>query len=169
MEKQIEWAPGYSVDDSGAVYSRRLNSGRMCNSKRKELKFDQSGKQPHKRVSLSVNGDIKRMLVHRLVAEAFLKPPEGGRTIIRHLDGDPTNNNVDNLAWGTYVENEEDKKRHGRNLSGERNHRAKLCWNDVRDIRTRLRSGSGVCALADEWGLDRNTISNIKANRSWVE
>jgi hypothetical protein len=30
-----------------------------------------------------------------------------------HGDGDPTNNNLSNLRWGTSIENEEDKLRHG--------------------------------------------------------
>lgn len=42
--------------------------------------------------------------VHRLVCEAFHGPrPEGLVTL--HLDGDPTNNRSENLAWGTQSKN----------------------------------------------------------------
>lgn len=60
------------------------------------------------------NRDGKRvsMLVHRVVAAAFLGPcPEGQE--VRHIDGDPTNNCLDNLAYGTKSENIRDQLRHG--------------------------------------------------------
>lgn len=51
--------------------------------------------------------------VHVLVLEAFDRPrPKGA--VCRHLDGNPINNHLSNLAWGTHKENTEDRKRHGR-------------------------------------------------------
>lgn len=54
----------------------------------------------------------KTRYFHRLVLEAFIGPcPEGMEC--RHLDGDAGNNRLENLAWGTPIENGEDKVRHG--------------------------------------------------------
>jgi hypothetical protein len=167
MEKQVSWAPGYSVTDDGRVFSSRVNSGRISSQKRKELKTDQSGKMLHKRVTLSVNGDTKRISVHRLVAEAFLGSPSKDQTLIRHLNGNPEDNRASNISWGTPKENEADKKRHDRHLAGERNHFAKLKLKDVEEIRGRLMAGQGVCFLAGEYGVNRNTISNIKSGKNW--
>jgi len=42
--------------------------------------------------------------IHRLVAMAFIPNPHDYRTV-NHLDGNPLNNHVDNLAWASHREN----------------------------------------------------------------
>lgn len=56
--------------------------------------------------------------VHRIVCEAFHGDPPSGRYHAAHGDGDGLNNRSDNLRWATPVENEADKKAHGRSLLG---------------------------------------------------
>ncbi|MFI9244210.1 NUMOD4 motif-containing HNH endonuclease [Streptomyces sp. NPDC053086] len=50
--------------------------------------------------------------VHEIVAAAFLGPRPIGLEI-RHLDGNPLNCALSNLAYGTHGENVRDKRRHG--------------------------------------------------------
>lgn len=52
----------------------------------------------YRRVNLNKDGEQKSMLVHRLVAEAFIPNPEG-YPIINHIDECPSNNHADNLEW----------------------------------------------------------------------
>ena len=58
-------------------------------------------------------GRRKKMYVHRAVATAFIGPVPDGMEV-RHLDGDPENNRVDNLTYGTRSENMWDRVHHGR-------------------------------------------------------
>lgn len=55
-------------------------------------------------VCLSIGSKIKYCYVHRLVAEAFCERSEGDY-LVRHLDDVKTRNVVENLAWGTMVDN----------------------------------------------------------------
>ena len=49
-------------------------------------------------------GKPKSMYIHRLVALAFLENPENF-PLVNHKDGNPKNNNVENLEWCTYSQN----------------------------------------------------------------
>lgn len=56
-------------------------------------------------VGVRVNGRFVNFRVHRLVAETFL-PKIDGKNHINHIDGNKTNNSIDNLEWCTASENE---------------------------------------------------------------
>jgi hypothetical protein len=56
------------------------------------------------RVSLSKNWVMKKYLVHRLVALAFLPNPES-KSDVNHIDGARNNNSLSNLDWCTSSEN----------------------------------------------------------------
>jgi hypothetical protein len=55
-------------------------------------------------VGLRSHGVQKTIKVHRIVAEAFI-PKVDGKPQVNHIDGDKTNNSVENLEWCNYVEN----------------------------------------------------------------
>jgi hypothetical protein len=58
----------------------------------------------YKRVVLCKGGIKKQWMVHRLVALQFI-PNTENKPQINHIDGNPSNNKVDNLEWCTISEN----------------------------------------------------------------
>lgn len=104
----------YEVSDLGEVKTR----GRRGEWAPKALSTDRNG---YKRVTLSKDGKKRGRLVHHLVLEAFVGPKFAGMEC-RHLNGNPGDNQLENLQWGTSSENSFDVVRHGNNLNAEKSH-----------------------------------------------
>jgi len=101
--------------------------------------------------------------VHQLVALAFIGPrPEGAD--IRHLDGDPKNNAVSNLVYGSRTENILDVYRIGKVWR-------KLSTSDVLEIRELLKDDVRVKDIAGRYGVSPSAIHWIKTGGhfSWLE
>lgn len=63
-------------------------------------------------LDLQRDGLRKNKMLHRVVAEAFIPNPEG-LPLVRHLNDDPSDNRLENLSWGTYADNMNDRIRNG--------------------------------------------------------
>ncbi len=146
--------PDYRVGDDGSVWSCKRATGYTLVWKQLKPSL---GKNGYFVVSLS--GNKARQYVHFLVLTAFCGP-RPNRSQCRHLDGTRTNNNRENLAWGTPGENREDQRRHGRM-------RTKLTEEAVRSIASLLLEGCGTAHLAEVFEISQPTISAIKTGRLW--
>lgn len=90
MQAVIKGFENYCIDDAGRVY----------NTKTQKYRKPSITKQGYCSVDLYNKGVMKRFLIHRLVANAFipnpLKLPQ-----VNHKDENPLNNDVNNLEWCT--------------------------------------------------------------------
>lgn len=89
----------YEVSNCGDVRSLRFRNQKLT----KDL-TQRTNNKGYKMVYLSEKGKTKLVLVHRLVAMAFVDNPQN-YPIVNHKDENPLNNNADNLEWCTYSYN----------------------------------------------------------------
>lgn len=99
----------YEISDFGQVNSIARPSTRGGILKQKTEK--DTGYQA---VTLSKDGVERQYRVHVLVLTEFVSPRLDGLEG-RHMNGDPSDNQLTNLVWGTSQENSLDVTRHGRN------------------------------------------------------
>lgn len=108
--------------------------------------------------------------VHRAVAEAFVSNPEN-KPYINHKNNIKLDNRALNLEWCTQVEN----VHHGMGFvrahhdnKGELNPFSKLKDKDIIDIRKKKKEGMSGAEIARKMGLNKSTICNILAGKTWT-
>lgn len=111
--RAVSIAPEYEVSSLGRVKSHKGRAPRILRPCINPLGY-------HNHTLYTADGRIFTT-AHVLVMTEFVGPrPEG--MDIRHIDGDPGNNALSNLAYGTHSENMRDKRRHGTNVNLNKTH-----------------------------------------------
>lgn len=100
----VEVAPDYEVSNLGRIRSHKGRKPRILRPCVNPLGYHNQ--------TLFEGGRAIFTTAHVLVMAAFVGPRPDGMDI-RHLDGDPSNNRLSNLAYGTRAENARDMLRHG--------------------------------------------------------
>jgi len=94
LARRIPGFPGYLVDDEGNVWSKPRKNGL-----RTKKALDSRHSRGYLRVQLyDAFGDSAQLMVHRLVAEAFLQRRQRGM-VVHHKNGDLKDNRAENLEW----------------------------------------------------------------------
>jgi hypothetical protein len=104
LKKPIKGYEGiYEIHSNGRVWSvKRFNKqNRLCGDLFLSLHDNSSG---YKKVILTKNNKSKSFYIHRIVAESFIPNPKN-LPCVNHKDGNPSNNNLENLEWCSYSEN----------------------------------------------------------------
>lgn len=166
----------YEVSDHGRVrsvervqaYERVLASGRVVRVDRKlKSKLLRPGtvKSGHQLVVLG-RGHSK--LVHALVLSAFVGPRPAGHDSC-HFDGDPANNRLANLRWGTRSENVRDAQRHGtyRGGAGHGEAHPRALLNEAAVLDIRAANDVATADLADKYGVSRSAIKAARSGKTW--
>lgn len=90
------------------------NKERVYNENTKQFSYGSScNTLGHIDLSIKTPTGRKHKYLHQMMAQAFIPNPYN-LPLVRHLDDDPTNNKLDNLAWGTPLDNTRDCIDHGR-------------------------------------------------------
>lgn len=154
--RTIPGFPSYSITKDGRVRGipRKRTKGEW-------LKPGVSRRDGHLSVVLCEYGKRKTRTIHQLVLETYVGPRPDGMGC-RHLDGNPANNRLDNLCWGTQGENMQDAAQHGTIGS------TKLVVGDVRAIVHLYSIGAfSQTRLAELYGVCQSTINNVLLRKTW--
>jgi HNH endonuclease/NUMOD4 motif/Helix-turn-helix domain of resolvase len=112
-------------------------------------------------------------LVHKLVADYFLKKPSENHTIVAHLDYDKINNRASNLRWMTHEENVLHQRSSPHVIADKENRRArasktsKLSLTKVMLLKKLLNEGKPVKSLVKQFKVSDMQIYRIKSGENW--
>lgn len=165
--KDIDGFPNYKISSTGSVYSVHSN---------KLMKLHLRGTRADNKylvVCVSKEGIQKNLSIHRLVAQAFIPNPEN-LPCVNHIDGNKFNNDVSNLEWCTYSENNYHAFRTGLKHipSGVTNKLCKLTYDDVVWIKNNIILGSkefGTRPIARKYGVDHTVIKDIFRDNKYAD
>jgi hypothetical protein len=159
--RKIQGFENYEVDELGQVWSlpKKTRKGTRLI---KALRHPKTG---YMYLDLCKDGNVKKFTVHRLVALAYLPNPEN-KPQVNHINGDKTDNRLENLEWCTRSENQKHSIDIGlRSAKGVKNSQCKLTEQDVLYIRNSKENGS---ILAKKFNISNPTICDIRNGRSWT-
>lgn len=166
--KDIKGYEGYyQVSNLGNVKSLE----RYVPHERKTFEFirERILKQHKKRycfVALSLNGKIKNLTVHRLVAKAFIPNPENKETV-NHISGNKHDNRVENLEWLTVEENNNHALINNLKPKGENHGSAKLTRKEVLEIRELYKNKIKITEIQKLYCVQIACISKIVLRKTW--
>ena len=142
MDDNVKGFPGYHITKDGKLFR---------NGKLVKMFFHHN----YMRCVLHNGKKYKNAKAHRLVAEAYIPNP-GNLPLVRHLDDNPLNNHISNLAWGTKSDNTFDGIRNGKiHLIGKDN----PMYGKAGNLKFSCRKARRFCRLFNK-GLDKTHISN---------
>lgn len=164
MTTKIEWTDEIEVTWKSLPSAREYLVSRFGNvlGPSKKLLNPMVSKSGH----LYVFVHRKRKYIHRLVLETFVGVCPYGHEC-RHLDGDPTNNSLDNLSWGTRQENANDRRLHGRMPIPHESKFTKLKPDDIPVIKFLSFTGYSSRSIGKIFDTSHTTIQKILRSERW--
>lgn len=149
--------PGYYVSEDGRIISFLRRNPHILTPIR--------SRTGHLYIFLYRRGQMTKVWIHRAVLMAFKRPPSEGEEC-RHLNGDPKDNRIFNLKWGSKQDNADDRRLHGTIPIGESAGTHKLTEQDVLYIRKNYKNKT-LRAWAAEYGVSHTCIRRAALGIKW--
>lgn len=149
---------GYSADEDGFIISHKRGNKRL---------IGQINRYGYPTVIVMVNGIQKNMVVHRLIAKAFICNPDN-LPEVNHKDGNKLNNSVTNLEWVSKSDNRKHAFRIGlQKTYSHHSNSTNLTWDQVNIIREAFAKGFSQKSIASYFNMTDSNINHIVHNKTW--
>jgi len=148
------------------------NYGKIINKFKKILCLN-IHKSGHLYIKLCKNSKYKSFQIHRLVLETFVSPCPLNMEC-RHLNGNPADNRLENLKWGTRSENVRDAIKHKTHsnpptYTGSNHPMSVINEKQARIIKWLLKDGYlKQSEMARIFNINKSIVSDIKFKRTWI-
>ncbi len=165
MHHEEEWRPlvGYEADYAVSNHGRVKRTSSTTRTDR--LFVGQNTSHGYRSAALTVQCKTKHVYIHRAVAMAFIPNPQSLR-YVNHIDGDKTNNRLENLEWATPRANLIHRSRVLGKEIGDSHHNSTLRSHQIPTIREMAkRTRHGV--IAAQFGVSREAISAAVRGKTW--
>ena len=166
IKNDCDFSLEYLADDSGHIYSP-YKKGFMTEHKDKDgyLKVN---------LSLKNKGRQHPFPVHRLILETFVPVEDMDKLQVDHIDGDKTNNNINNLRWTTCKENINNpntlKNARANNQNGAKNLMAKFNAESILHLINDCNSGEyKQKEILEKYNINRETLRKILNRISYIQ
>lgn len=143
------------------VYRDRFGMGRDITLVKKKILRGSKNQKGY--VQVELHG--MPMMIHRLVAKAFIPNPEN-KPQVNHIDGNKENNNMNNLEWCTNSENQIHAYKLGLNMHSDKAGKPKrkvckidLLTNEIIEIY------DSISDAKNSLNLKKNNISSVCSGR----
>lgn len=161
---KIKCFDGYEVSTKGRIRSYRTNHGLRRYPKIITGKNNGKG---YLSICLRRNNRSYYKYIHRIVAEHFIKNPEN-KPCVNHLDGNKSNNCIDNLEWCTKKEN----MKHAFEVldihNGEGHYKTKHTRKQILMAIAKVNAGYSKKEVAREFGFSKTYyLTRIIEGKRW--
>jgi hypothetical protein len=110
----------------------------------------------------------KKQYVHRLVMAAFVGPPPENAKDVNHIDGDKTNNRLDNLEYCDRLHNVRHAIATGlQDNGGEGNGMSKYRAGQIVTAYQMVKCGATQSQAAKATGVSESTVQMVVTGRRW--
>lgn len=124
-------------------------------------------------ISLGSREEYMTIRAHRAVACTFIPNPEG-KPFVNHIDGDKTNNCIENLEWVTTEENQQHAESHGlvthlrgSLASGSKLTREQVLW--ARANYTPYHPEFGLMPMSRKLKVDKHTLKKAIDGETYLD